>query len=78
MWCRIWGCRHRNLGAGFKALGDPKFNRKLTDPTDGVSPKKGGTFFGGVPIIRTVVFWGLYRDPYFGKVPNSLGYRGSS
>ena len=27
-----------------------------------VVPKIGGTFFG-VPIIRTIVFWGLYWGP---------------
>ena len=26
--------------------------------------------FLGVLIIRTIVFWGLYYGPYFGKIPN--------
>ena len=31
-------------------------------------PKIGGTILGG-PIIRIIVFWGLYWDsPYFGKL----------
>ena len=29
-----------------------------------------GYLFGGVPIIRTIVYWGLYwGSPYFGKLP---------
>ena len=32
-------------------------------------PKIRGTFLG-VPIIRTIVFWGVYwGTPYFGKLP---------
>ena len=35
----------------------------------GVSPKLGGTILR-VPIIRTIVFWGVYwGPPYFGKLP---------
>ena len=34
-----------------------------------VFPKNRGTFFG-VPIIRTIVFWGsILGSPYFGKLP---------
>ena len=32
-------------------------------------PKIGGAFLG-VPIIRTIVFWGsILGSPYFGKLP---------
>ena len=32
-------------------------------------PKLGGTLLG-VPIIRTIVFWGsILGSPYFGKLP---------
>ena len=36
-------------------------------------PKIRGTLLG-VPIIRTIVFWGLYwGPPYFGKLPYHFG-----
>ena len=34
-------------------------------------PKIRGTFLG-VPIIRTIVSWGLYWVPLFGKLPNII------
>ena len=44
---------------------DPDKNRNLL----GGFPKLGIPFLG-VPIIRTIIYWGLYLgSPYFGKLP---------
>ena len=52
-------------------LGGPKFKRRLTDPTDGVSPKKGAPFWGGSQNKDCSILGPMKGSHYFGKVPNS-------
>ena len=69
----VWGC-------GFKGLGFKGFGFKVAKAIWGF-PKIRGTILG-VPIIRIIIYWGLYWGPsifYFGKLPFGawgLGFKG--
>ena len=43
----------------------------------GLGSRIWGAFFGGVPIKRTIVYWGLCWGPNFGELPSSLCLRRS-